>query len=258
MQSTALSTPQTAMELAHYLHSLLPSTLKDYCPNGLQIEGTRSIRKIVTGVTATLELLEAAQAWDADTIFVHHGLFWSGDSPCLVGWRRKRIEAFLQSGVSLYAYHLPLDIHPELGNNAQLAQQLDIRVHEAKAEQGLLWFGQFDEPLLEKDFSEFLALRLGHTPLVIETGRTIQNVAWCTGGAQRYFENALEAAPFPLDAYITGEISEQYVHLSRMTGVTFAAAGHHATERYGVQAVGVHLENQFAIEHRFIDCPSPV
>ncbi|MES2208340.1 MAG: Nif3-like dinuclear metal center hexameric protein [Pseudomonadota bacterium] len=245
-------------ELEYYLKSILPLNIKDYCPNGLQIEGKRPVRKIVSGVTATVELLDAAKETGADALLVHHGLFWKGDSPCLVGWRRERIEAFLDSGISLLAYHLPLDVHVSYGNNAQLAGILDIHIAEEKAEQGLIWYGRFKEAIEEAAIESYLENRLNHKPLIIKTGRAIQQVAWCTGGAQRYFEQAIDEAPFEIDAFITGEISEQNVHLAHSTGVTFIAAGHHATERYGVQAICTHLADYFNIEHEFIDCPSPV
>jgi dinuclear metal center YbgI/SA1388 family protein len=248
----------SAIHLAQQLHAYLPCSIKDYCPNGLQIEGTRPLRKIISGVTATLELLNAAQQVEADALLVHHGLFWNGDSPCLVGHRRKLIETFLASGISLYAYHLPLDIHPELGNNAQLAKQLDIQVHELKMEQGLLWFGRFAHPMQTPELRQQLEQRLHHSPLIIDTGRSIQTLAWCTGGGQRYFEQVVAQSYYPVDAYITGEISEQYVHLARLSSVTFIAAGHHATERYGVQALGNYIQEQFQIQHQFIECTSPV
>jgi dinuclear metal center YbgI/SA1388 family protein len=253
--------------LAEYLNSLLPNSLKDYCPNGLQIEGTRAIRRVITGVTATEELLEAAQQVKADALLVHHGLFWNGDSPCLVGWRRRRLEAFLASGMTLLAYHLPLDVHPEYGNNRRLAEHLEIEILDVRAEQGLLWFGRLARAMTEDDLSHHLRRKLSHEPLIVmprvpsfqsEGKARIQNIAWCTGGAQRYFESALEAAPFRLDAYITGEISEQCVHLAKASGVSFICAGHHATERYGVQALGQHLVERFGLEHEFVECESPV
>lgn len=254
--------------LAECLDTILPNQLKDYCPNGLQIEGTRPIRRIITGVTATEELLHEAKAREADALLVHHGLFWNGDSPCLVGWRRRRLEAFLESGMSVFAYHLPLDIHPEYGNNRCLGEHLELDIWEHRAEQGLIWFGRLHRPMTENELFIFLKKKLDYSPLIITPKSSsvyhghaetiIQNIAWCTGGAQRYFERALESAPFPLDAYLTGEISEQYVHLARASGVSFICAGHHATERYGVQAIGQQIANHFGIVHQFIDCHSPV
>ena len=243
-------------ELARHLDQLLDaSRMKDYCPNGLQVEGRADVASLVTGVTASAALIEAAAAAGADALFVHHGYFWRGEDPRLVGARKRRIELLLAAGISLFAYHLPLDLHPQLGNNAQLAARLGL-VQEGRAgEQDLVSFGTIAAGDLAA-FAADVGTKLGREPLVIgDPVRTVRRVAWCTGGAQGYFETAIALG---VDAYLTGEISEQHVHLARESGVAFVAAGHHATERYGVQAVGEHLAQTFGLRHRFIDVPNPV
>jgi dinuclear metal center YbgI/SA1388 family protein len=244
-------------ELARYLDQLLDaSRLKDYCPNGLQVEGRPEIATVVTGVTASVALIEAATAAGADALLVHHGYFWRGEDPRLVGSRKRRIELLLAAGINLFAYHLPLDLHPELGNNAQLAARLGL-VQEGRAgEQELVAFGALAAPGELAAFAAQVGAQLGREPLVIgDPRKPVRRVAWCTGAAQGHFETAIALG---VDAYVTGEISEQHVHLSREAGVAFVAAGHHATERFGVQAVGAHLAQTFGLGHQFIDVPSPV
>jgi dinuclear metal center YbgI/SA1388 family protein len=247
-------------ELARHLDQLLDaSNVKDYCPNGLQVEGRAEIASLVSGVTASAALIEAAADAGADALLVHHGYFWRGEDPRLVGARKRRIERLLAAGMSLFAYHLPLDLHPQLGNNAQLALRLGLVQEGRCGEQDLVCFGSTAESAATGDLAAFAAhvgARLGREPLVIgEPERPVQRVAWCTGAAQGYFETAIALG---VDAYVSGEISEQHVHLARESGVAFVAAGHHATERFGVQAVGAHLAQTFGLLHRFIDVPSPV
>jgi dinuclear metal center YbgI/SA1388 family protein len=244
-------------ELARYLDQLLDaSRVKDYSPNGLQVEGRSEVRRLVTGVTASLALIEAAIATGADAILVHHGYFWRSEDPRLVGTRRARIARLLASDLNLFAYHLPLDLHPALGNNAQLARRLSLAVEGRAGEQDLVAYGRLDAAESLAAFAQRVETQLGRVPLVIgDASRAVQRVAWCTGGAQGYFEAAVALG---VDAYVTGEASEQNFHLSRETGVAFVAAGHHATERFGVQAVGAHLEAECGIEHLFIDVPNPV
>ena len=236
---------------------LQPGQFQDYCPNGLQVEGRPVVRRLVSGVTASLALLEAALAAEADAIFVHHGYFWKGESPSVVGIKRKRLGLLLRNDISLLAYHLPLDAHPSLGNNAQLAARLGITVTgglQAVA-QPIGNVGHLAEPQPLADFAAHVAQRLGRTPLVVEGGtQLIRTIAWCTGGAQSYIE---QAAQHGVDAFLTGEVSEQTVHLARELGLHFIAAGHHATERYGAPAVAAHLAAQLGIEHRFIDIDNP-
>jgi len=244
-------------ELARYLDQLLDAArVADYCPNGLQVEGRSEIRTIVSGVSASVALIEAALAAGADALLVHHGYFWRGEDPRLVGPRKRRIERLLAHGLSLFAYHLPLDLHPELGNNARLAVHLDFVPEGRTGEQDLVAYGALRRPLSLGSFGEHVEERLARKPLVIgEAARRVERVAWCTGAAQGYFEAAIAIGA---DAYLTGEISEQHVHLARESGVAFVAAGHHATERFGVQAVGGHLAGRFGLAHRFIDIPNPV
>jgi dinuclear metal center YbgI/SA1388 family protein len=243
-------------ELARYLDQLLDaSRVKDYCPNGLQVEGRAEVASLVTGVTASAALIEAAAATGADALLVHHGYFWRGEDPRLVGARKRRIELLLAAGMSLFAYHLPLDLHPELGNNAQLAARLGIACEGRTGEQDLVSFGAVAAGDLAA-LARHVEARLGRAPLVIgDSARPVRRIAWCTGAAQGFFETAIALG---VDVYLTGEISEQQVHLARESGVAFVAAGHHATERFGVQAVGEHLAQTFGLRHRFIDVPNPV
>jgi len=244
-------------ELARYLDQTLDAArVADYCPNGLQVEGRPEIRTIVSGVTASVALIEAALAANADALLVHHGYFWRGEDPRLVGPRKRRIELLLANGISLFAYHLPLDLHPELGNNAQLAARLDIVPEGRTGDRDLVAFGTLAGPLTLAAFGAHVEARLARKPLAIgDPARRVERVAWCTGAAQGHFEAAIAIGA---DAYLTGEISEQHVHLARESGVAFVAAGHHATERFGVQAVGEHLAVRFGLAHRFIDIPNPV
>jgi dinuclear metal center YbgI/SA1388 family protein len=244
-------------ELASYLDRLLDvSRIKDYCPNGLQVEGRPEVRRIVSGVTASLAFVEAAADAGADALLVHHGWFWRGEDGRIVGARRRRIAALLDADASLFAYHLPLDLHPELGNNAQLGLRLGLVAEGRCGEQDLVSHATLAAPETLDAFRARLEHAVGRHPLVIgDRERVLKRVAWCTGGAQGYFEAAIATG---VDAYLTGEISEQHVHLARETGVAFVAAGHHATERYGVQALGRHLAETFGLDHRYIDIDNPV
>lgn len=244
-------------ELELYLNELLAvARYRDYCPNGLQVEGRREIRRLVTGVTASLALLQAAQAWQADAILVHHGYFWKGEDARIRGQKHKRLQYLLQHDLNLFAYHLPLDGHAELGNNAQLGKRLDINPTGWFGEADLAWQGRLSQSCSLGELSDNITRVTGRTPLLLgDPTRQVQCVGWCTGGAQSYFESGIQAG---IEVYISGEISEQTTHLSREMGVAYIAAGHHATERYGVQAVGAHLAQHFGLEHRFIDIPNPV
>ena len=235
---------------------LLPDSFKDYGPNGLQVEGTAEVQRIASGVTASRAFIEQALAWGADTLLVHHGLFWHGHDGRLTGWLAERVRLLMAAHVNLLAYHLPLDAHAELGNNAQLGLRLGLRADARFAEQALGFIGPAPA---ECSRVQALARQARHAllrePLVLPgDGRLLQRVAWCTGGAQSYFEAAIAAGA---DAFITGEISEPQAHLSRETGVAFLACGHHATERYGAPAVAAHVAAQFGLEHRFIDVDNP-
>ena len=244
-------------ELRDYNASLLQTGLfKDYCPNGLQVEGRAEVRRIATGVTASQQVLDEAIAWGADAILVHHGYFWRNEAAAVVGNKKKRIAQLLRNDVSLLAYHLPLDAHAELGNNAQLGKLLGLSEQGRFGEQNIAWLGALEQPRTLTQFAQQIQQSLLRAPQVIGDGnKRIRKVAWCSGGAQGYFEAAIAQGA---DAYITGEISEQNFHQSNETGVAFIAAGHHATERYGIQALGAHLEKQFGLEHRFFDQANPV
>jgi dinuclear metal center YbgI/SA1388 family protein len=244
-------------ELVRTLDALLePARFRDYCPNGLQVEGRPEVRRIVTAVSASLALLEAAHADGADAVLVHHGYFWRDEDPRIAGMRRARIAFLLSRDINLYAYHLPLDAQPELGNNAQLARRLGLVEEGRCGEQNLVCHGRLAVPARLDEFALGVEQALGRAPLVIgEPSRVLARVAWCTGGAQGFFDQAVQLG---VDAYLTGEISEQHVHAARETGVAFIAAGHHATERYGVQAVGEYLATRHGLEHRYIDIDNPV
>lgn len=249
----------TLSELLATANALLtPERFQDYCPNGLQVEGRPQIKRLISGVTASMALLEAARDSDADAIIVHHGYFWKGESPIVTGMKRKRLQLLLQNDISLIAYHLPLDAHSELGNNAQLARQLDIKITGGlqPGANPIGNIGELHEAMSPEIFVEKITQRLGRAPQFIAGGdHDIHTVAWCTGAAQDYIE---QAAALGVDAFISGEVSEQTVHSARELGLHFIAAGHHATERYGVRALGEYLANQLQIEHRFIDIANPV
>jgi dinuclear metal center YbgI/SA1388 family protein len=244
-------------DLARYLDQLLEvPRFRDYCPNGLQVEGRAGVSRLVTGVSASQALIEAAIGAGADALLVHHGYFWKSEDGRITGTRRRRIGLLLQHDISLFAYHLPLDAHPEHGNNAQLGALLGFTEKGRAGEQNIVAHGctAATQPLAA--FAAHIESRLGRAPTVIgDPAQRIARIAWCTGGAQGYFEDAIALG---VDAFITGEISEPQVHLARESGVAFIAAGHHATERFGVQALGAHLAARFGIEHRFIDVPNPV
>jgi dinuclear metal center YbgI/SA1388 family protein len=247
-------------EMTRYLDQYLqPGQFRDYCPNGLQVEGRQQVAKLATGVTASQALLDEAIQWGADAILVHHGYFWQGENQAIVGMKRRRLAALLNNDVSLLAYHLPLDAHPELGNNARLGQLQGLEDHEPlqPGEPGGVGnIASLDAAVTAAEMVAAIQSLTGRCPLHIgdPQGR-VQRVAWCTGAAQGYIEAAVAAGA---DLYVTGEASEQTVHIAREEGIQFIAAGHHATERYGVQALGEHLAETFALEHRFIDIDNPV
>ncbi|MBU2864705.1 Nif3-like dinuclear metal center hexameric protein [Reinekea forsetii] len=243
-------------DLDTYLADLLKvEKFKDYCPNGLQVEGSNVIEKIVTGVTASQRLIDEAIAHNAQAILVHHGYFWKGENQAIAGIKKSRIAALLEHDINLYAYHLPLDAHETLGNNVQLASQLGWQV-QGSLGQSLSLFGKVDGletgATLQRKLTEVLDFDVIH---IGEENDEIETVAWCTGAAQDELERAIEAG---VDAFVSGEISERTVHLALESGVHYFAAGHHATERGGVKALGEHLEQRFDIEVQFIDLPIPV
>ena len=247
-------------DLTQYIDDLLAvDRFKDYGPNGLQVEGRKEISRIVCGVTACRALIDAAVEARADAILVHHGYFWKGEDPCLVGMKAARIRRLLHADINLLAYHLPLDAHGELGNNAQLAKRLGLSVEGrfiGDAETGIGMYGALSKVMSGDEFSAHINNVLARPPLHIKgNNRPIKRIAWCSGGAQGYIEQAVMLG---VDAYLTGEVSEQTVHIAREYGIHFFAAGHHATERYGVQALGAHVANQFKLEWQFIEIENPV
>lgn len=232
---------------------------KDYTVNGLQVAGREEVRRVMSGVTACQALLDEAVAWGADMLLVHHGYFWKNEPVPITGIKQRRIRTLLLNDINLLAYHLPLDAHAEIGNNAELARRLDLQVEgcaDGELGQGLVWLGSLADPVTPVALAHVIGERLQRSPLLIEApGKTkIQRVAWCTGGAQDYITQAWEAGA---DAFISGEISERTTHLARELGIHYFAAGHHATERYGVQALGRWIEREFGVEHRFVDIDNP-
>ncbi len=247
----------TRQELLAALDDLLqPARFKDYGPNGLQVEGRSEVRHIVSGVTASLALIDAAIAEGADAIFVHHGLFWRGQDGCITGWMRQRVARLLAHDINLFAYHLPLDAHPELGNNAQLGARLGLRIQGNFGENMLGCWGDLDAPLGGVDaLAQQLQELCGRAVVAVDAKPgTLRRVGWCSGGAQGYFEAAIAAG---VDVFITGEISEPQAHYARECGVSFIACGHHASERYGAPAVAGQVAQQLGIAHEFIDVDNP-
>ena len=244
-------------DLRAYLDGLLDAAnFRDYCPNGLQVEGCERVRRVVCGVTASQALIEAAIERGADTLLVHHGWFWKAEDGRVTGFRRQRMARLLAHDINLFAYHLPLDAHATLGNNAQLAARLGWTVSGRFGEQDIGFIGVPSAPTLAGELARQVERALGRAPLLIgDPGRKVARIAWCSGGAQGYFEAALAAAA---DVFISGEISEQTVHLARETGMAYIAAGHHATERYGAMALGAHLAEKFGIDCEFVDIDNPV
>jgi len=244
-------------ELTLYLDELLQAPkYRDYCPNGLQVEGCGEVMRIVAGVTASQKLLDLAVERGAQAVLVHHGYFWKGEDGRITGLRRKRLATLLGNGISLLAYHLPLDAHPELGNNAQLAQLFGWLPEGRFGEQDIGWFGRLPAPATLAEVTAGINAALGRQALAIgDPARPIRRVAWCSGGAQGYFEQAIALG---VDLYLSGEISEQTVHLAEESGLAYVAAGHHATERYGVKALAAHLQARFSLECSFIDLDNPV
>jgi dinuclear metal center YbgI/SA1388 family protein len=244
-------------ELGAYLDGLLEAArFRDYCPNGLQVEGRGEVQRVVCGVTASQALIEAAVARNADAMLVHHGWFWKGEDGRVTGFRKHRLQALLAHDINLLAYHLPLDAHAEFGNNAQLAQLLGWTMSGRFAEQDIGFLGVPPEPTFAAAVAERVAAALGRAPLLVgDAQRPVQRIAWCSGGAQGYFEQAILAGA---DLFVSGEISEQTVHLARESGIPYLAAGHHATERYGVMALGDHLAAKFGLDCEFVEIDNPV
>ncbi|QPG07174.1 Nif3-like dinuclear metal center hexameric protein [Salinimonas marina] len=246
-------------ELQTVLNNLLhPEDIKDYCPNGLQVEGKDRIKTIVTGVTASQRLIDAAIEHQADAILVHHGYFWKGESGAITGMKKRRLQALLAHDISLFAYHLPIDVHPEYGNNVQLAQLLNIqdaRPMPGVAPQGIVYQGQLENPVSVQDLAQRFKQALGKTPLSEAAGNhKISKIAWCSGGGQGFIDQAAAAG---MDAFFSGEVSEKTIHSAREQEIHYFACGHHATERCGPKAVGEYLASKLGLDVRFIDIDNP-
>lgn len=244
-------------ELNRYLTQFLqPEKFSDYCPNGLQVEGKREVNKIVTGVTASLALLERAKAANADAILVHHGYFWRGEPQSVVGIKMRRLKFLLANELNLFAYHLPLDAHPAIGNNVMLGEVLGLNIAGWLGDKNMIAWSTLAQAQSLQVVADTISTKLNRqVQLIGDASKPVRTVAWCTGAAQGYIEQAINA---DIDVFISGEISEQTVHLARESNTAYIAAGHHATERYGIQALGAHLAKKLPIQHEFIDIENPV
>ncbi len=238
---------------------LLVSDFKDYCPNGVQVESVGEVNSIVSGVTASLDLIEAAIDVKADTLLVHHGYFWKGESPEIIGFKARRIRALIKNNLNLLAYHLPLDAHPVVGNNAQIANIMGWQVQGTFASVGIhdiVFHTTLPSAITLDELTKAIAVKLNTKPLSLTAGdKPIKRIAWCTGAAQSYIDQAAERG---FDVFISGEVSENTFHYAKECGIHYIAAGHHATERYGVQALGGLIAEKFGLKHQFIDIPNPV
>jgi len=243
------------IDLVAYCNELLEiGIFNDYCPNGLQVEGCESITRIISGVTASQALIDAAIEHQADLLLVHHGFFWKNENPVLTGIKKRRLKSLLSNDINLLAYHLPLDAHKKLGNNILLAEKLGVTVEQFFTTHEIALTGQVKEQTGD-EFRQHIANVLDREPLHIEADRSIVKVALCTGAAQSYIEQAIELG---VDAFISGEVSENTWHIAKENNIHYFAAGHHATERYGVQALGEHLADYFSLKHEFVDIINPV
>lgn len=247
-------------ELGIYLHDYLACDIfSDYAPNGLQVEGNPTIHRICTAVTASEAIIKKAALMQADALLTHHGYFWRGEDATITGMKRRRIGELVTYNMNLFAYHLPLDCHDVVGNNACLASVLNfghVQMHAAGKTPNLLWSGILSKPITAAKFSELLSKKLKREPLHVSgTEKLISRVAWCSGAAQDFIQ---EASELGVDAYLSGEISERTYYQAQELGIHYFSCGHHATERYGIQALGLHLSELFALEHHFIDSDNPV
>lgn len=237
---------------------LEPEQFQDYCPNGLQVQGADHVAVLVSGVTASQALIDRAVELKADAIIVHHGYFWKGEDPRVVGIKQRRLKTLLENNISLLAYHLPLDAHPELGNNAQLAELLGIEITgglQLGQSRSVGNVGRLPEPMPVELFVRELGARLGREPIWVAGGKaTVETLAWCTGAAQSYIDDAVNQG---VDLFLSGEISEPTAHVARESAIHYVAAGHHATERYGIKALAEALAQCFELDHHFIDINNP-
>ncbi|MFC3120120.1 Nif3-like dinuclear metal center hexameric protein [Agaribacter flavus] len=250
-------------ELNKVLDELLSaSSIKDYCPNGLQVEGSQEIKRIVSGVTASQALIDSAIEREADTILVHHGYFWKNEAQVLVGMKHKRIKSLFQNDINLFAYHLPIDVHPTLGNNAQIGKRLGLENIVALPDitpQGIVMSGRLPQPISHQQLTSILSSVFARQVVSVGDKQNISQLAWCSGGGQNYIDAVvdIQVEGKPIDAFISGEISEQTTHSAREQGIDYFAVGHHASERYGVKAVGEWLAQHFDVEVQFVDIDNP-
>lgn len=243
-------------ELISNLNLLLESkNFQDYCPNGLQIEGTSQISKVVCGVSLTLELINQALLKQAQAIIVHHGIFWHKSDYALTGLKYQRVAKLIKNEINLIAYHLPLDNHPELGNNIQLAKLLDITPRGQTGYQNLLWYGELEQPCMLMEFISKYTVKTGHNPIYFgNKHKKITKIAWCSGGAENMFEEAINLG---IDLFLTGEVKEPIMSLALESDIAFVAGGHYVTERYGIQALTSYLQ-KLGISAEFIELYNPV
>lgn len=240
-------------------HELKSHLFKDYAPNGLQVEGRSSVHNIMTGVTASQALVDRAIEEQVDAVLVHHGYFWKGESPIITGIKRNRLKALLEHDINLFAYHLPLDAHPVLGNNVQLGHLFGVNILGTLLPDdptALVYHGEFDQPQNPQDVKTHLEQALNHSALHCGDNAPdkIRRIAWCSGGGQDFIEQAAEQGA---DAFVTGEVSERTIHIAREMGIHFFACGHHATERYGIKALGEWLAANHDMQVTFIDIDNP-
>ena len=245
--------------LRWFNNTLKPELVKDYCPNGLQVEGKSQVEKVVTGVTACQALINAAIERQADAIVVHHGYFWKGESPEIIGMKRKRLMRLLEHGINLYAYHLPIDVHPEFGNNRSLGDLFgldNVKAFDGIKPDGIVMRGEFVEAKPAEEVANLVEKALNRKPLIIADEQAmVKTMAWCSGGGQSFIEQVLGQG---IDMFLSGEASEQTVHTAREMDIAFMAAGHHATERYGVKHLGERLAVETGLSVEFVDIDNPV
>ena len=244
------------LELKNYCDNLLEiEKFKDYCPNGLQISGKNKIKKIVCGVSANLEFIKKSISKKTDAIFVHHGFFWKNENPCLVGIKKDRIAQILAKNISLFAYHIPLDAHNNLGNNYQIGKLLGI-TNTINVENSLLWCGNLEKKISQKEFISLVEKKISYKPtLFTKSNKKIKKIAWCTGAGQDFIEKAIDLGA---DIYLSGEVSERIPHIAYESNIIYCQAGHHATERYGIQALGKHISNKFSLDYEYIEIKNKV
>ena len=247
-------TRETVLELLD--QELRPELTRDYCPNGLQVEGSQTVNKLVSGVTACQALIDCAVEAQADAILVHHGFFWRGEDSRLIGMKAARVRALMQHDINLFAYHLPMDLHPTMGNNAGLGRVMGLDVFgmlDPSDHSMPVFVGDVASRTTATDIAASLELNLGRSVTLVGEG-AVSSIGWCTGGGQGYIDAAADAG---CDLFVSGEMSEQTVHVARERGIAFIAAGHHATERFGPQSIGQWLGAQLGIDHQFVDINSP-